>query len=150
MNICKCIVQYLCFIMLLYSYFPLMELQLKLCTHVEVVYYYENAHLLCYRSEHTSVSVIKYQVDLVTKLLHCKAIYAINLKPTNSAYMSRYTAVMYGLFSMYYVLNILFDYVKAYYHISPDPEMEQALILLTSNIPSYHLPCINVKIPDKP
>ena len=41
------------------------------------------------------------------------------------------------------------SFLKVYYHISPEPEMEQALMLMTSNIPSYNLPGLNVKIPDK-
>ena len=53
--------------------------------------------------------------------------------------------------SMYYVFNkILFDYVKVYNQILLKSEMEQALMLLTSDIPSYFLPGLNMKIPEKP
>ena len=60
-------------------YIPCKELQLKLCTQMGVVHYCENVHLLRHRSEHTCTSTIYYQVDSVTKALHHKAKYAINL-----------------------------------------------------------------------
>ena len=60
-------------------------------------------------------------------------------------------AALDSLFIMYCVINkILFDYLKAHHQISPKPEMEQALMLLTSDVPSYNSPCLNVKVPDKP
>ena len=60
-------------------------------------------------------------------------------------------AAMDNLFSMYYVFNkILFDYLKAYYQLSSDPNMVQALMLLTSDILSYQYTGINIKILDKP
>ena len=60
------------------------------------------------------------------------------------------SAATYNLFSSYYVLNkILFDYLKAYHQITSGPEMEQTLVLLTSNAPSYDLPCLNIEIPEK-
>ena len=37
-----------------------------------------------------------------------------------------------------------------YHQVSPEPQIEQLLTLLTSNIPSYNLSGLNVKIPDKP
>ena len=58
---------------------------------------------------------------------------------------------MDSLFSMCYILSkINFDYWEAYHQISPKPKIEQALMLLTSDIPSYDLPLLNVKIPEKP
>ena len=54
-----------------------------------------------------------------------------------------------GLFRTYYVFNkFLFAYSKAYSQISPEPEMDQALKLLTSNIPPYNLLDLNVKTAD--
>ena len=43
----------------------------------------------------------------------------------------------------------LFDYLKAYHQILPELEIQQALILLTSNSPLYDLPGLDVKIPEK-
>ena len=37
---------------------------------------------------------------------------------------------MDGMFSSYYVLKKLSDYLKAYNKISPDPEVKQSLMLL--------------------
>ena len=45
------------------------------------VVHYENIHLLIHKNEHICASTIYYQVDLVTKVLHCKAKYAMNMKP---------------------------------------------------------------------
>ena len=47
---------------------------------MRVLCYYESAHLLKHRSEHTCVSIIYSQVDLVMKEMCCKAQYAVNLK----------------------------------------------------------------------
>ena len=56
-----------------------------------------------------------------------------------------------SLFSTYYVLNkIIFDYLKVYHQISLKPKVEQMLILLTSDIPLYNLPHLDVKIPNRP
>ena len=69
---------------------------------------------------------------------------ALLLSQTNAA-------AIYSLFSTYNVLNqILFDHVKAYHQIPPSPEIKQAKLLLSSDNPSYHLPGLNVKIPQKP
>ena len=67
--------------MLHYSYIPLTEPYLKLCTHMGVVYSCKNAHLLEHRSAHTCASVINTQVDSLMNALHCKEKYIINLKP---------------------------------------------------------------------
>ena len=40
--------------------------------------------------------------------------------------------------------KIHFDYLKVYYHISPEQELEQMLVLLISDIPSYDFPGLNV------
>ena len=51
------------------------------------------------------------------------------------------TAAMDGLFSTYYVHNkIIFEYFKAYHWITPEPEMEQVLMLLiqTAHHMIYH------------
>ena len=63
------------------SYMPSMELQLKLCIHIGIVYYCENANLLKHRSEDTHAFAIYYQMDYVTKAIHCKEKYTNNLKP---------------------------------------------------------------------
>ena len=60
-------------------------------------------------------------------------------------------AITYSLFNMYYVFNkILFDYLKTSHQISPEPGMQQTLMLLTSNIPLYDFLGLNDKILDKP
>ena len=60
-------------------------------------------------------------------------------------------ATIDGLFIMYFVFNkFLFDCLKAYHQISSIPDMEQGLRLLTCDVPSYDLPGLNVKIPEKP
>ena len=60
-------------------------------------------------------------------------------------------AAVNGLFNSYYVFNkIPFDYLKACNQVSPKLEMEQALMLLTSDIPSYYLSGLNVRFPEKP
>ena len=44
-------------------------------------------------------------------------------------------ATMVCLFSTYQHLNkILFDYLIVYYQMSPEPDIEQILMLLTSDI----------------
>ena len=54
-------------------------------------------------------------------------------------------------FSMYYKFNkVLFDYLKAYYHILPEPDVEWTPMLVTSDISSYDLTGLNDKIQDKP
>ena len=54
---------------------------------------------------------------------------------------------MIGLYSTHYVFNkILFDFSKEYHKATPEPELEQALVLLTSDILLYHLH----KIPETP
>ena len=61
------------------------------------------------------------------------------------------TTEMNGLFSTYNVFNkILLDHLGAYHWISPQSEMEQVLILLTLDIPSYDLLGLNIRILDKP
>ena len=56
-------------------------------------------------------------------------------------------AAVVGLFGMYYVFNkITFDYLKPYHQISLEPDMEQFLKLLSSDIPSIYLPGLNIKI----
>ena len=56
-----------------------------------------------------------------------------------------------SLFSTKYVFNeILIKYLKACHQITPKPENEQALMLLTLYILSYNLPSQNFKIPEKP
>ena len=43
---------------------------------------------------------------------------------------------MDGLFSMYYVFSkVLFDYLKAYHHISPETGMEMSQMYLTLDTP---------------
>ena len=55
-------------------------------------------------------------------------------------------AAIDNLFNIYNVCNyILFDYLNAYLQISPDPESEQTLMLLTSDVSSCTLPSLNVK-----
>ena len=57
---------------------------------------------------------------------------------------------MDGLFSTHYGFNnIPFDYLKAYHQISLDPDVEQTLMLLTSNIPFFNLPVLNLKMAEK-
>ena len=51
---------------------------------------------------------------------------------------------MYSVF-----IKILLDYREAYHHISPKPEMEHVLMLLTSDIPAYNFPCLNVIMLEK-
>ena len=46
--------------------------------------------------------------------------------------------------------RFFFDHLKAYHEISPKPEMKQALMLLTSYIPYFTLPGLNVKLLRKP
>ena len=46
------------------SYVPLTKPQFNLCTHMGVVYYCKNAHLLMHRSKHTCVSTIYCHVIL--------------------------------------------------------------------------------------
>ena len=54
------------------------------------------------------------------------------------------------LLSTCYVFDkILFDYLKAYHQIWPKWEMQQGLMPLTQDIPSYDLPGLNVKMPAK-
>ena len=45
--------------------------------------------------------------------------------------------------------RILFDYLKACHQIPPEAKVKQMLTLPTSDIPSYELPGLNVKIRDK-
>ena len=66
------------------SYFLIMEPQLKLFAHMEIVYYYESAYLLKHRSEHRYASTIYYQIDIITKAMYYKAKHAINLKPDST------------------------------------------------------------------
>ena len=59
-------------------------------------------------------------------------------------------ATLDSLFSMYYVFNnIIFYYVKEHHQTLPKPDMVQVQILLTSDIPHYNLPGLNVKGLDK-
>ena len=59
-------------VMSAYSYSPLIELQFKLCSHMEIVYYHKNAHILRLGSEHACTSAIFYEIFSSTKALHCK------------------------------------------------------------------------------
>ena len=65
-------------------YIPWTDLQFILFTHIIIIYYCENAHLLQHRSEHTCASVICYQRDFVAKVMHCTANHAIILKSYNT------------------------------------------------------------------
>ena len=50
------------------------------------------------------------------------------------------------VFIAYYVLNrILLVYLEACAHISPDPDIDRAMMLLIPDIPSHDLPGLNVK-----
>ena len=40
--------------------------------------------------------------------------------------------------------------MKTYHQISPDMDIGKVLMFLTSEIPSYNLSGLNIKIPDKP
>ena len=61
------------------------------------------------------------------------------------------TPVTDGLFTICNVFNKnSFDYLKAHHQIFPELEMEQPLMLLTSDISSYDLPHLDVKILEKP
>ena len=46
--------------------------------------------------------------------------------------------------------KIHFDCLKAYHHFSTEPEVEQIQMSLTSDMPSYDLPEINVTVPNRP
>ena len=60
-------------------------------------------------------------------------------------------AATVSLFSTYYLFNkILFNYLKVYHQISPEPEVEQLLMLITSDITLYDLSGLKIKIPDRP
>ena len=48
------------------------------------------------------------------------------------------------------ICKILFEYLKAQHQISPELEIEQAMMLLTSAVPMYGLPDLNAKTPDTP
>ena len=65
-------VQYSYIAMLHGLYVLLFKLQFSIYKHIILLYYCENTHLLRYRSEHTCASAIIYQVDSVTKSVHCK------------------------------------------------------------------------------
>ena len=62
-----------------YSYVPLTEPQLNLCTQMGVMYYCENAYLLRHRPLHTCASTAFHQMDSVKKVVHCKAKHILNL-----------------------------------------------------------------------
>ena len=64
-----------------------------------------------------------------------------------------YVRTMYFQQMIYLVLTLfsikhVFDYLKVYHLISVKPEVEQVLMLLLLDIPSYDLPGLNVNIPD--
>ena len=70
---------------------------------------------------------------------------------TSSANVEHNAIYMDGLLSMYYGFNkIVFDYLKAYHQISPEPDMGEILMLLTPKTHFYDFPDLNVNIPDKP
>ena len=46
--------------------------------------------------------------------------------------------------------TILFDYLRSYHQILPDPEIKQAIMVLIKNIPYNDLPCLNINIINKP
>ena len=94
-------VQYLYITMLLVSYVPLTELQLKICTHMEVLYYCIHAQLVRYRSEHNCLPAIYYQVDSVTKALHSKDYYATNLKLDHTLLDAGDFILLYNLLKSY-------------------------------------------------
>ena len=50
---------------------------------------------------------------------------------------------------VYSVPTVCFDYLKAHHKKSPDPKIEETMMLFTSDIPSYTLPGLNIKCPDK-
>ena len=109
-------------------------------------------------------------MDLVTKLLCCKATYAINFatdltvfdvgelfllsslpKPQTlvcapeKGHLSQRTVSLTNI--MYLTLSV--DCLKVYHQILSDPGMKKALMVLTLYIPFYHFPGLNVKILDK-
>ena len=62
------------------------------------------------------------------------------LPGTNYAFLWDNVTATDGLSITYYVFNIiLFDYLKPYQDILPDPDMEKALMYLTSDILHYGL-----------
>ena len=56
-------------------------------------------------------------------------------------------AAVDGMFNKCYVFNqIIYDYLKLYHQASLGLEIEEILMLLTSDIPACNLPGLNVKI----
>ena len=55
-----------------------------LYTHIGLVYYCENTHVLGHRAEHICASTIYSQMYSVTKAMHCKSKQANSLKPDPS------------------------------------------------------------------
>ena len=63
-----------------YSYVPLTDNSLT-CAHTgELCISVKKEHLLIHRSDHTCALAIYYQMDSLTKAMHCKDKHAINLK----------------------------------------------------------------------
>ena len=58
-----------------------MELQIKLCVYMEIIYYCEDALLLRNGSADTCASATYYQMDSVAKAVHYKVKHVINLQP---------------------------------------------------------------------
>ena len=72
------------------------------------------------------------------------------LNKTMSLYQNN-TVATDILFSTYFVFSkTLFDYSRSFHQISHDLELEQTLMLLTSDISSFDLPGLNVNIFDRP
>ena len=73
------------------------------------------------------------------------------LSGTNYTYLLSTTQSQHMDLSVYIMCSTkLFYLFEPYHPILPDPDIEQGLMLLASNIPSYYLPDLNVKMPDMP
>ena len=55
-------------------YVPLTQAQISLCAKIQYTYYCEYAHLLKKRTEHTCMSAIYYDQEIVIKANQCKTI----------------------------------------------------------------------------
>ena len=99
--------------------------------------------------ENRSFSLEYSTYRVIHRAEFCECLVPYYLALTMLSYENN-AATMDGLFNMYDVFNkILFDHLKANHQIIPGSDMEKALMFLTSDMPSYNLPDLNVKIPDK-
>ena len=63
------------------NYIPLMQAQISLCAKIGYMYYYEYAHLLKKRMEHTCMSAIYYDQGSDVKAKQCKTIVTFDTIP---------------------------------------------------------------------